>query len=245
MPADNNSFLAPKGDYKRLIAFQKSECIYDITFYFIEHYLPKIGDRTVDQMKQAARSGKQNIAEGNETGTTSMEACIKLVNVAKASLKELQEDYEDYLRNHGNKIWNASSQQCLNARAWCKEHSKPADYLRVCELRDDITLANVALVLIHQTDYLLHRLIEKYKTEFLAHGAVPFGYCLPVSSAARGYSAARVKRLKSQIASSASCFFSHCDTLALSPSPNWNSWSTRQFSLRNLLTRPLAMFSTI
>ena len=142
MPADNNSFLAPKGDYKRLIAFQKSECIYDITFYFIEHYLPKIGDRTVDQMKQAARSGKQNIAEGNETGTTSMEACIKLVNVAKASLKELQEDYEDYLRNHGNKIWNASSQQCLNARAWCKEHSRPADYLRVCELRDDITLAN-------------------------------------------------------------------------------------------------------
>lgn len=172
MPADNNSFLAPKGDYKRLIAFQKSECIYDITFYFIEHYLPKIGDRTVDQMKQAARSGKQNIAEGNETGTTSMEACIKLVNVAKASLKELQEDYEDYLRNHGNKIWNASSQQCLNARAWCKEHSKPADYLRVCELRDDITLANVALVLIHQTDYLLHRLIEKYKTEFLAYGGI-------------------------------------------------------------------------
>lgn len=172
MPADNNSFLAPKGDYKRLIAFQKSECIYDITFYFIEHYLPKIGDRTVDQMKQAALSGKQNIAEGNETGTTSMEACIKLVNVAKASLKELQEDYEDYLRNHGNKIWNANSQQCLNARAWCKEHSKPADYLRVCELRDDITLANVALVLIHQTDYLLHRLIEKYKTEFLAHGGI-------------------------------------------------------------------------
>ncbi len=97
MPTDNSSFLTPKGDYKNLIAFQKSECIYDITYYFIEHYLPQIGDRTVDQMKQAARSGKQNIAEGNETGTTSMEACIKLVNVAKASLKELQEDYEDYL----------------------------------------------------------------------------------------------------------------------------------------------------
>ena len=83
MPTDNNSFLVPKGDYKKLIAFQKSECIYDMTCYFIEHYLPQIGDRTVDQMKQAARSGKQNIAEGNETGTTSTEACIKLVNVAK------------------------------------------------------------------------------------------------------------------------------------------------------------------
>ena len=82
-----DKFLSPKGDYKNLIAFRKSECIYDITLYFIEHYLPQIGDRTVDQMKQAARSGKQNIAEGNETGTNSMAACIKLVNVAKASLK--------------------------------------------------------------------------------------------------------------------------------------------------------------
>ncbi len=172
MPAPVNAFLSPKGDYKNLIAFQKSECIYDITFYFIEHYLPKIGDRTVDQMKQAARSGKQNIAEGNETGTTSMEACIKLVNVAKASLKELQEDYEDYLRNHGNRIWDVNSLQCRNARAWCKEHSKLADYVRVCEQRDDITLANIALVLIHQTDYLLHRLLEKFKADFLEHGGI-------------------------------------------------------------------------
>ena len=128
MPTDNSSFLTPKGNYKNLIAFQKSECIYDITCYFLEHYLPKMGDRTVDQMKQAARSGKQNIAEGNETGTTSMEACIKLVNVAKASLKELQEDYEDYLRNHGNKMWDVNSEQCRAAREWCKAHSKPSDY---------------------------------------------------------------------------------------------------------------------
>lgn len=167
---DSNNFLTPKGDYKQLIAFQKSECIYDITLYFVEHYLPQIGDRTVDQMKQAARSGKQNIAEGNETGTTSMEACIKLVNVAKASLKELQEDYEDYLRNHGNKMWDVNSQQCRNARAWCKEHSKPTDYMRVCEERDDITLANIALVLIHQADYLLKRLLERHKQDFLENG---------------------------------------------------------------------------
>lgn len=169
---DNNKFLAPKGDYKRLIAFQKTECIYDITLYFVSHYLPKIGDRTVDQMVQAARSGKQNIAEGNETGTTSTEACIKLVNVAKASLKELQEDYEDYLRNRGNQFWDVNSQQCLNARAWCKEHSAPADYIRVCEMRDDITLANIALVLIHQVDFLLRRLLEKYKQDFLENGGI-------------------------------------------------------------------------
>ena len=169
---NSNDFLAPKGDYKNLIAFQKTECIYDITLYFVGHYLPKIGDRTVDQMVQAARSGKQNIAEGNETGTTSMEACIKLVNVAKASLKELQEDYEDYLRNHGNQIWDVNSEQCRNARSWCKEHLKPADYMRVCELRDDITVANIALVLIHQADFLLRQLLEKHKQDFLENGGI-------------------------------------------------------------------------
>lgn len=165
-------FLSPKGSYKNLIAFQKAECIYDITSYFVEHYLPQIGDRTVDQMKQAARSGKQNIAEGNETGTTSMEACIKLVNVAKASLKELQEDYEDYLRHHGMQIWDVNSEKCRNARAWCKVHSSPADYMRVCELRDDVTVANIALILIHQTDFLLKRLLEKHKIDFLENGGI-------------------------------------------------------------------------
>lgn len=170
--SNNDKFLAPKGDYKNLIAFQKTECIYDITLYFVEHYLPRIGDRTVDQMVQAARSGKQNIAEGNETGTTSMETCIKLVNVAKASLKELQEDYEDYLRNHGNQKWDARSQQCMNARKWCKEHSSPTDYIRVCQLRDNITLANIALVLIHQADFLLGRLLAKHKQDFLENGGI-------------------------------------------------------------------------
>ncbi len=169
---NSSEFLTPKGDYKNLIAFQKTECIYDITLYFVGHYLPKIGDRTVDQMVQAARSGKQNIAEGNETGTTSMEACIKLVNVAKASLKELQEDYEDYLRNHGNQMWDINSEQCRNARLWCREHLKPADYMRVCELRDDITVANIALVLIHQADYLLRQLLEKHKKDFLENGGI-------------------------------------------------------------------------
>ena len=169
---DNAQFLVPKGDYKELIAFQKAECIYDLTCYFIEHYLPKNGDRTVDQMKQAARSGKQNIAEGNEAGTTSMETCIKLMNVAKASLKELQEDYEDYLRNHGKQIWNVNSQQCKNARQWCKEHLKSEDYIRMCELRDDITIANIALVLIHQTDFLLRKLLEKLQKDFLENGGI-------------------------------------------------------------------------
>lgn len=170
---DNNAqFLFSKGDYKKLVVFQKAECIYDLTCFFIEHYLPKIGDRTVDQMKQAARSGKQNIAEGNEAGTTSMESCIKLMNVAKASFKELQEDYEDYLRNHGMQIWNVNSEQCQNARKWCTEHLKTEDYIRVCEIRNDINIANIALVLLHQEDYLLRKLLEKLQQDFLENGGI-------------------------------------------------------------------------
>lgn len=167
-----NNFLPQKGDYKNLIVFQKAECIYDITCYFVEHYLSKAGDRTVDQMKQAARSGKQNIAEGNEAGTTSMETNIKLVNVAKASLKELQEDYEDYLRTHNLKQWESSSDQFQNARAWCRQHTNSADYMRVCELRNEETVANIALILLHQTDYLLMRLLEKLKQDFLENGGI-------------------------------------------------------------------------
>lgn len=81
-----HSFLPNKGNFRDLIAFQKSECIYDITFYFTKKYLSK-GDRTIDQMIQAARSCKQNIAEGNGAGVTSAETEIKLINVAKASLQ--------------------------------------------------------------------------------------------------------------------------------------------------------------
>ena len=90
-------FLPQKGNYRNLIAYQKAECIYDITYYFAHHFLER-NDRTIDQMVQAARSGKQNIAEGCAASTTSAETEIKLVNVARASLQELLIDYEDYLR---------------------------------------------------------------------------------------------------------------------------------------------------
>lgn len=113
-------FLRPKGNHKNLIAFQKAECIYDMTCYFVSHYLPAIGDRTVDQMKQAARSGKQNIAEGNEACTTSMESGIKLINVAKASLKELQEDsriiYENTVCRCGDRLPSVTARQGSGAK---------------------------------------------------------------------------------------------------------------------------------
>ena len=93
----SQTFLSQHGHYKNLRVYRGTEMIYDITFYFTHHYLRQ-GDRTIDQMIQAARSGKQNIAEGNQAAVTSSQTEIKLTNVAKASLEELLIDYEDYLR---------------------------------------------------------------------------------------------------------------------------------------------------
>lgn len=93
----DKSFIARKGDYHDLIVYRKAECIYDITYYFANHYLGR-GDRTVDQMIQVARSGKQNIIEESAASMTSRETEIKLFNVAKVSFHELLADYEDYLR---------------------------------------------------------------------------------------------------------------------------------------------------
>ena len=92
-----SDFLPKRGNYRDLLIYQKAECIYDITYYFAHHYLEK-GDRTIDQMVQAARSGKQNIVEGSAASTMSRETELKLTQVAKASLQELLVDYEDYLR---------------------------------------------------------------------------------------------------------------------------------------------------
>ena len=98
------TFLPKHGHYRNLRVYQVTEMVYDITYYFTQHYLSK-GDRTVDQMVQAARSGKQNIAEGNQAAATSSETEIKLTNVAKASLEELLDDYEDYLRVRNMQQW--------------------------------------------------------------------------------------------------------------------------------------------
>ena len=94
-----NEFLPELGDYRKLRVFQVTTIIYDITRYFANNVFIA-GDRTIDQMVQAARSGRQNIAEGSAAATTSKETEIKLTNVAKASLQELLLDYEDYLRQH-------------------------------------------------------------------------------------------------------------------------------------------------
>lgn len=168
MPSD---FLPLKGNYRNLIAFQKAECIYDVTYYFAHKYLAK-GDRTIDQMIQAARSGRQNIAEGCTASTTSKETEIKLLNVAKASLQELLLDYEDYLRVRNLEKWDIHSEKGQQARYACSRHNDSAYYREAIKIRSDETICNIAITLICQTDVLLRRLIERAKSDFLASGGI-------------------------------------------------------------------------
>ena len=164
-----NDFLDQRGDYHSLIAFKKAECIYDITYHFAHRFL-KIGDRTIDQMVQAARSGKQNLAEGYIDGVTSMEMMIKLINVNRASLHELCLDYEDYLRVRNLQQWSYDDPRCRQTRAFCRTHLDSAVYREQIPSRSDETIANIAITLIHQEDVLLKGYIEWLKRKFLANG---------------------------------------------------------------------------
>lgn len=165
------TFLKQKGNYKDLIAFQKATCIYDVTYYFAHKFFYR-GDRTIDQMVQAARSGKQNIAEGCSAGTTSSETEIKLVNVAKASLQELLLDYEDYLRVNNLKQWPLNSKKNIEIRKMCYTNNDTSYYKEIILKSDSETIANIAITLIHQVDVLLRKLIDSLQDSFIKEGGI-------------------------------------------------------------------------
>ena len=170
MPTDK-SFLPLRGNYRSLIVYQKAESIYDVTFFFAHKFLEK-GDRTVDQMVQAARSGKQNIAEGSAASTTSRETELKLMNVAKASLQELLSDYEDYLRVRGLEQWQSTDSRYIRTRKVAAKHNDSAYYREAVAVRSDETVANIAITLIHQADAMLLKLIEVLKRQFVQQGGI-------------------------------------------------------------------------
>lgn len=166
-----SAILKRKGDYHNLIAYKKSVIIYDITFFFTQHFLQK-GDRTIDQMLQAARSGKQNIAEGNRAAATSTETEIKLTNVAKASLEELLIDYQDYPRTRNKLLWGGSNLRYEKMRAYAASELIFDQYHSLLHKYNDEALANLCITLIHQTSFLLYRLLEKQEKNFLKEGGI-------------------------------------------------------------------------
>lgn len=157
------------GDSRKLLSYQKTEVIYEMTFYFCEKYLQK-GDRTTDQMVQAARSGKQNIIEGCAASATSAKTEIKLVNVAKASLQELLEDYMDYLHTRGHRQWEENSPEWTAMRQLGRDHNDAEFFMNLCQTRPPETIANMAIILIKQADYLLFRQLERLEKDFRENG---------------------------------------------------------------------------
>ena len=158
-----------RGNYKQLLSYQKTNVIFCLTYYFVEHYLQK-GDRTYDQMLQAARSGKQNIIEGSAASSTSAKTEIKLINVAKASLQELLEDYEDYLKTRGFRQWEEDSEELKAMRDLGKKHNDAEFFMALAETRPPETIANMCIVLIKQADYLLFKQLQRLGDDFMKEG---------------------------------------------------------------------------
>lgn len=180
--------LRPSGGYRSTASFQTTTLIYDATVWFCEKFLDA-RSRTVDQMVQAARSGRQNIAEGSRASATSSQTELRLVNVARASLEELLLDYEDYLRHRRLPAWAPDSPEASAVRAVATafrknqtDRSNPSDltdltdqqraalYSRWLEHADPAVRANALICLIHQANYLLDRQIAALEAAFIAEG---------------------------------------------------------------------------
>ena|ERR1041385_8988188 len=169
-PSDR--LLPPRGDYQTLHSFHKAEVIFDITFRFAYKFRAK-SDRTIDQMIQSARSGKKNILEGSKAELTSKETEIKLTNVARASLEELLDDYRDYLRVRDHREWSKTSSEALYVRQLGRKVPQTYQLYRgFVETRPPEVVANIALCLIHQANYLLDQQLRRLEKDLLEQGGL-------------------------------------------------------------------------
>ncbi len=177
--------LRPSGGYRQLRSFQMATVVYDATVKFCERFVdPR--SRTTDQMVQAARSGRQNVAEGSRAAAASSQTELRLVNVARASLDELLLDYEDFLRHRQLPAWDKNSPEAKAVRAVGFPHpTDPADradptdvgdrarwalYAPWLEHADPAVVANAMICLIHQTNYLLDQQIAALERGFIRDG---------------------------------------------------------------------------
>ena len=143
-----------------------------VTDIFCRRFLPHYGDRTVDQMTQAARSGKQNIVEGSEAAMTSSETEVKLVNVGRASLQELREDYEDYLKKHAMPLWDKHHPRFDNMLRYCRSHNSVHDYRPLAATLPAEAFFNMAVTLCHITDRMLGSYLKLLETRFVTQGCI-------------------------------------------------------------------------
>jgi four helix bundle suffix protein len=169
---NKRGFMPPHGNYRELLSYQKAEVVYDITYRFCHRFLTR-GDRTIDQMIQAARSGKQNISEGAKASGNSKETEIKLTNVARSSLDELLDDCEDYLRVRDFPVWDKYSKEAQYVRRLGSQPRVPYEAFRgFVESRASEVVANIANCLIHQANYRLDQQIRRLEQDFLKEGGL-------------------------------------------------------------------------
>ena len=165
--------LKKQTNWQNLYFYQKTVVLYQMTVVFCKRFLPKFGDRTVDQMVQAARSGKQNIVEGFADGVTSTEMELKLLNVARASIKELKEDYLDYLRAHGFPLWQPKLHPRYDGMLkFCRAHNILADYEPYFIKWSAEEFANCANTLCHMVDRMMSTHMAKMAADFKENGGI-------------------------------------------------------------------------
>ncbi len=167
----NEGFLDNKGHYRELRCFQLAEHLFDITFVFCNRFIEP-GDRTKDQMIQAARSIKQNIAEGSCAANMSTQSEMLLTNVGKSSQQELLLDFEDYIITRGLSKWAVGDRRTENVRNNLKNRMSREFMIEKAKGWNDETLANVAITLIHQCDKMLSGLLKHQKQQFLQNGGI-------------------------------------------------------------------------
>lgn len=166
-----SGFLKIAGDYSEWSVYRKSVIVCDVTELFIARALPR-GCRTIDQMRQAARSCKQNIVEGVSDNTVSAEMCIKLIGVARGSVRELREDYADYLRQNRMEIWSKDDPRTEQLRRYTLNHYDPLEYVEKCEHRTNETVANIMLTMTYQLDAMLAKVLKTLEAQFIRDGGI-------------------------------------------------------------------------
>ncbi len=167
----NKPVLRKQANWEDLYFYQKSVVLYQMTFVFTKRFLQR-GDRTIDQMVQAARSGKQNIVEGSADGVTSTEMELKLLNVARSSIKELKEDYEDYIVSRRLTRWGTRHERYNAMLKFCRSHNKLEDYQPFFEKWTDEEIANIALTLCHMVDKMMTTYQKQLEEQFVTEGGI-------------------------------------------------------------------------
>jgi restriction system protein len=177
--------IRPSGGYRSTASFQTATIIYDATYWFCEKFINQF-NRMTDQMIQAARSGRQNIAEGSRAAATSSQTELRLLNVARASLEELLLDFEDFLRHRHLQLWVPDSTEALAVRGVpmkykknradqtdltdLTDHARWAMYTKWLEHDDPAIRANAIICLINQANFLLDQQISALEKSFVEEG---------------------------------------------------------------------------